>query len=170
TRLQTATLSPSSIGLSFCVEGAASELLVTAHWGYYRRERSETLKSAKGSPKTVWKRQHMGGEPKIFALKVGALQPWSPEPEEQPDVVVRGVVRRTDDFWTVTLFLVNEQREPERRRDEAWVFQPELTVEAPDGSPIFQPRPTVQRRWQSDEEQTMAMLYRHHVSFAIGHN
>src|SRR6266699_5998133 len=111
----------------------------------------------------------MGGEPYIFPLRAGPLPPWSPEPEEQPDVVVRGVIRRSENFWTVTLFLVNEQREPEKRRDEAWVFQPELIVEAPDGAPIFQQRPTVKGKRQSDEERMMAMLYRRHVGFAIGH-
>src|SRR6266699_90962 len=111
----------------------------------------------------------MGGEPYIFPLKAGPLPSWSPEPEEQPDVVVRGVIRRSEDVWTVTLFLVNEQREPEKRRDEAWVFQPELVVEAPGGAAIFQQRPRVSRNRQSTEEQLMAMLYRRHVGFAIGH-
>ncbi len=167
--LQTASLCPSSIGLSFCVDGAATSLFVTAAWGFYRREYSETIKTPKGSPKMVWKRLQMGGETKLFSLKQGLLSPWSPEPEEQPNVVVRGLVRWTDDFWTVTLFLVNEQREPERRRDEAWIFQPELIVEAPDGAPIFQQRPSIQRKRPTDEEQMMAMLYRRHVGFAIGH-
>ncbi|TMC86814.1 MAG: helicase, partial [Chloroflexi bacterium] len=105
----------------------------------------------------------------IFPLKEGPVPPWSPEAEEQPDVVVRGLIRRSEDSWTVTLFLVNEQREPEKRRDEAWVFQPELSVSAPDGAPIFQHRSAISRRWRSDEELAMTMLYRRHVSFAIGH-
>jgi hypothetical protein len=169
TALQMATFYPSSIGLSFCVEGQATSLSVKAAWGYYKREHSETLKTPKGSPKLVWKRQQMGGNAKLLALKEGAIATWSPELEEQPDVVVRGLVRRQDDSWTVTLFLVNEQREPEKRRDEAWVFQPELTVEAPDGTPIFQQRTPARRRPRSDEEQAMTMLYRRAVSFAIGH-
>ncbi len=167
--LQVATLCPSSIGMSFCADSSTTHLKVTARWGYYKRERSETLKTQKGAPKTVWKRWPMGGEPYIFPLRAGPLPPWSPEPEEQPDVVVRGVIRRSEDVWTVTLFLVNEQREPEKRRDEAWVFQPELVVEAPGGAAIFQQRPRVSRNRQSTEEQLMAMLYRRHVGFAIGH-
>src|SRR6266567_2399353 len=167
--LQVATLCPSSIGMSFCVDDTATHLNVNARWGYYRREHSETLKTPKGAPKTVWKRQQMGGEPRIFSLKEGPLPSWSPEPEEQPDVVVRGVIRRSEGSWTVTLFLVNEQREPEKRRDEAWVFQPELVVAAPGGAAIFQQRPRVSRNRQSTEEQAMAMLYRRHVGFAIGH-
>ncbi len=169
TALQVASLCPSSIGLSFCVDGTATSLRVKASWGYYRRERSETIKTRKGSPKLIWKRQPMGGEPHVFPLKEGPLVPWSPEPVEQPDVVVRGLVRRSEGSWTVSLFLVNEQREPENRRDEVWVFQPELVVESPDGAAIFQRRPTITRNTLSDEEQAMAMLYRRHVGFAIGH-
>ena len=80
------------------------------------------------------------GRGEQFSLKEGPIPSWSPEAEEQPDVVVRGLIRRLDGSWTVTLFLVNEQHEPEKHRDEAWVFQPELLVAAPDGAPIFQRR------------------------------
>src|SRR5205085_3659416 len=134
------SLYPSSIGMSFTVDGTATSLSVEASWGAYKREHSETIKTPKGAPKMVWKRQQVGERSKIFPLKEGPVPPWSPEAEEQPDVIVRGLIRRSEDSWTVTLFLVNEQREPEKRRDEAWVFQPELSVAAPDGAPIFQHR------------------------------
>src|SRR5205823_4348976 len=165
---QITSLFPSSIGMSFCVDDTVTSLSVKASWGYYRREHSDNLKPPKGAPKTVWKRRPMGGTSHVFSLKEGPLIPWSPEAEELPDVVVKGIVRRTEGSWTVTLFLVNEQREPEKRRDEAWVFQPELLVEAPDGTSIFQRRPVGSRfigdprearNRQPDEEQTMTMLY-----------
>ena len=41
----------------------------------------------------------------------------------------------------VSVFLVNAQQEPEKRRGEAWLFQPELVIEATDGSAVFQRRP-----------------------------
>ncbi len=168
--LQVTSLCPSAIGLSFCVDGGTPRLRISASWGVYRRQHSEMLQTAHGAPKTVWKRQPMGGNWHELALRVGPIAAWSPAGSEQPDVVVRGVVRRTDDTWTVTLFLVNEQQEPEKRRDEAWVFQPELIVESEDGTATFLQRPTAQQHWLSDEEQAMAMLYRQQVSFAIGHN
>src|SRR6266566_4477651 len=167
--LQIASLCPSSVGFSFCVDDAATSLSVTAAWGYYRREHSATIKTPKGAPKMVWKRQQMGEKTQLFPLKEGLIPPWSPEPLEQPDVVVRGLMRRSESSWTVTLFLVNEQHEPERNRDQAWVFQPELVVEAPGGAPVFQRRAAIKRNSQNDEELTMAMLYRRHVGFAIGH-
>jgi hypothetical protein len=166
--LQIASLCPSSIGLSFNVEGTSEKLLVRAGWGYYQRVKSETVKTAKGNAKTVWKRQQMGGET-VIPLREGPIEAWSPEADEQPDVVVRGLVRRLDGFWGVTLFLVNEQHEPEHNRDQAWVFQPELLVEAPDQAPIFRHRDAHRHSWQTREELAMSMLYRRHVSFAIGH-
>ena len=61
TPLNTLTFRSSSIGMSFCVDGQASELAVTASWGRYRRVYSETLTNAAGAPAMVWKRQPMGG-------------------------------------------------------------------------------------------------------------
>lgn len=167
--IQMTSLCPSSMGMSFSVDGAATHLLIIASWGRYVRVTSETIKTSKGNAKLVWKRQQMGGKPKRLSLKEGPVSMWRPEPEEQPEVIVRGQVRRSEGSWTVTLFLVNGQREPEKNRDQAWIFQPELSVMAPDEAPIFQRRPTVRRMNQTDEEQTMAMLYRHKVGFAIGH-
>ncbi|MGZ3628510.1 MAG: DISARM system helicase DrmA, partial [Ktedonobacteraceae bacterium] len=167
--MQIATLFPSSLGFSFCVDDAATSLSVTAAWGCYRREHSATLKTPKGTPRMVWKRRQMGEETRLFPLKAGPIPSWSPEPFEQPDVVVRGLMRWLDGSWTVTLFLVNEQHEPEKNRDQAWIFQPELIVEAPDGAPIFQRRDALKRNNHTDEEVAMAMLYRRHVGFAIGH-
>ncbi len=166
---QTASLSPSSIGMSFCVDRDATELLVTARWGHYLRELSADKTTARGAPKTVWRRRQRGGEPKRFPLKEGHLELWQPEIEEQPEVHVKGLVRRAADGWIVTLFLVNGQKEPKRLRDEAWLFQPELIVEAPDAAPIFQRRPTGRHEHLTNEERAMAMLYRRHVGFATGH-
>src|SRR5436190_3154119 len=48
------TMFPSSFGMTFCVDLAAKELQVTARWGYYSRQRSETLKTPTGEQKLVW--------------------------------------------------------------------------------------------------------------------
>ena len=47
------SLSPSSIGLSCTVAGDTRGLHVTARWGRYKREKSETLVTDKGNPLTV---------------------------------------------------------------------------------------------------------------------
>ncbi len=162
-------LVPSSLGLSFCASADASELRVTASWGQYVKERSETLLTSKGNPKMVWRRKARGGQAELISLREGPLRAWQPEPEEQPDVFVKGIVRRGSEGWTVTLFLVNGQEEPKRNKDTAWLFQPELIVETPDGAALFQRRPPGRQTPLTDEERPMAMLYRRHVGFATGH-
>jgi hypothetical protein len=172
--LQASTMFPSSLGLSFSVSGEAETFRVTARWGRYRRTSSETLEGRDGRPLRVWKREPVEGISEPVPLAEGDLAHWVVS-DDQPEVVVRSVVRRHSDDWIVTLFLVNGQSEPERNRDEAWIFQPELVVESPNGAAIF--RQSLQLRDRSrmnpaiyDEERTMSMVYRHHVGFAGGHN
>ena len=166
---QVVGLSPASLGLSFSVAREATGILVTARWGHYLRRHSEILTNTKGQPVTIWRRHQRGCGPHFIELREGPIDTWRPEPDEQPEVHVKGLVRCADDRWSVTLFLVNGQKEPKRLRDQAWLFQPELIVESPDGSPIFRQRYASEQERYTPEERAMAMLYRRHVSFAIGH-
>ena len=89
--------------------------------------------------------------------------------------MVRGLIRKNAGDWIVTLFLLNNQKEQDRLNDEQWLFQPELSVEAPDGSAVFVRRQHFHDPAKADsatiaEERSMAMLYRHQVEFAVGHN
>ncbi len=171
--LPTDTLYPSSIGLTCTVHGEATQLLVTARWGRYAREKSKTATTAQGNPTTVWKRYPMGNVGKVIALAEGDIAAIAVDPN-QPEVYVQGLVRKLEGDWIVSLFLVNGQRETERLKDEAWVYQPELEVRSPDGSAVFR-----RRNWLRDgarldpvqhaEQQALEMLYRHQVEFAVGH-
>ncbi len=163
---------PSSFGMTFCVGLEAKALQITARWGHYHRDRSETLTAKSGDKKLVWKRAQREAVSEAIPLKAGRLN-WTPD-GEFPEVQVQGLVRKRDDFWSVTLFLVNGQQEPKKLRDSAWVFQPELIVESPGKEAIFHSRPQQKDPGKSDpvtfaEEQEMAMLYRHHVEFGVGH-
>jgi Helicase conserved C-terminal domain len=171
---QDKALIPSSLGMTFSVDLQATELQVVASWGQYDRQPSAYRASEKtGHPTHVWKRCPRGSHPHRFLLTEGPLPLIAIDPE-CPDVMVQGLIRRRDDHWSVTLFLVNEQQEPERLRDTAWVFQPELLVEAPDGSPIFfKKHPQIDLSGTDPmvtaENDLLAMLYRNHVEFAVGH-
>jgi hypothetical protein len=166
---QKASLSPSSMGMSFCVDADASSLVVTVRWGHYQKVVSQVITNPSGTPKRVWKRAQRGGQPHLISLKEGQIASWQPEIEEQPDVFVKGIVRKSGLGWTVSLFLVNGQHEPKRNRDTAWLFQPELVVEASDGAPIFRRRTPEQKMSTYNEDKAMAMLYRRYVGFATGH-
>ena len=167
------SMMPSSIGLSFCVRSGIKAIAIQAGWGQYNREKSESLQTAKGGAKTVWRRYPIAGSTAV-ALKVGPIAPWQITPDYS--VFVKGQVRQQGDDWIVTLFLINEQREPEKSPDLAWLFQPTLSVKSADAS---QPDIFIQKTFQRvsskldhailAEEQRMAMLYRNEVEFAVGH-
>jgi hypothetical protein len=167
------TMFPSSFGLTFCIDAEAKEFQISARWGHYARVHSETLKTGAGNKRLVWKRSQRGGTSEPISLKTGRMKRWVPDGEFH-EVHVQGVIRRRDSFWSVTLFLVNGQDEPKKLRDTAWLFQPELIVQAPDSKPIFYRHATQRAPGKSDavmyaEEQELAMLYRNHVEFGHGH-
>lgn len=166
------TMFPSSFGMTFCIDAEATEFQIIARWGHYARTHSETLTTEAGNKKLVWKRSRREGVSEPIPLKTGKIR-WVPDGEFH-EVEVQGVIRRRDHFWSVTLFLVNGQDEPKKLRDTAWLFQPELIVQSPGGKPIFHPHSTHREPGKSDpvvyaEERELAMLYRNHVQFGVGH-
>jgi hypothetical protein len=165
------TIFPSSFGVTFCLDGEASTISVTARWGRYRRERS-LVETQEGEPPLVWRRYPAGGNPITIAITEGMLA-TVPVDLEQPEVVVRGLARRHEGDWLVTLFIVNGQPTPKQRKDEAWLFQVELEVAAPEGNPVFLRRPSGAGGTLSgpdaEETRTLEMLYRDEVEFATGH-
>ncbi len=168
----TDTMFPSSFGLSLCVDGDTKTLRVRAHWGRYKRMPSTLHMKPDGAPKLVWKRIPTGGTVDVV-LTEGAIGPFVVT-QDKPSVVVRGAVRRVDSALIVSLFLVNEQTAPEKSRDEAWLFQPELSVEDPAGRAILRKRPYRADSSKidvlaGDEAAAMSMLYRDLVEFAVGH-
>lgn len=173
---QADSLIPSSFGMTFSVDFSAKAIKVIARWGHYLREESGTLTNDQGNPRRIWNRYPIEGTSLDIPLTDGNIAPWVVD-ERYPEVVVRGIIRKpknniTD--WIVTLFLVNGQTEAKQLKDEQWLFQPELIVEAPDKSPIFVRRSFKHDRDRLDpvaffEEQTMAMLYRYKKEFAVGH-
>jgi hypothetical protein len=170
---QDKALIPSSFGMTFCLDPDATELQISVAWGQYDKTASEYLFSEKtGSPRRVWKRHPRGGTHRLKLVQ-GPITPV-PIDNDAPDVVVQGLVRKRKDHWCVTLFLVNDQQEPGQLRDTAWVFQPELIAEGVDGAAVIHRRHTVLELSGTDpavkaENDLLAMLYRRHIEFAVGH-
>jgi hypothetical protein len=166
------TMRPSSLGLSFCVGEEVTKVQVTARWGRYERRPSTVATKEDGSPELCWKRTPVEGT-RPLELVDGKLGPVAPT-EHAPHVVLRGICRTLKGQRVVSLFLVNEQTEPKRNRDEATLFQPELVVEGLEGAEVFRKRALVRDGSGADpltreEAEAMDMLYRHHVEFAVGH-
>jgi len=163
---------PSSFGLTFCVDKSAKALKVEVRWGQYKREKKEDqIDERTGRPKRVWKRYQRSG---IITVKLdkATVKPTSVH-DDFPNVYVRGQVRKRGHGIIVTLFLVNGQEEG-LPKDESHLFQPELIVTDPDGGAVFCKRMTRKTSAKADpgtklEDDTMAMLYRRHAEFAVGH-
>ncbi len=166
-------LLPSAFGMTFVLDAACDRLVIAAAWGAYERGPSEVLETETGQPKRVWRRRPAGGRAMTVDLpadgEIGPLQPGA----DDPDVRVRGRARTHGGRRVVTLFLVNGQAEPDRNGDSAWLFQAELSVRAPDRSPVFASRSVIQPSAIPEVDRvelaSLDMLYRHESELAVGH-
>ena len=176
------SLVPSSLGMTFCVAAAVSNITIEAHWGRYERvpnDEHDITKKRKNrdtgeeeeTPARVWRRVPCGGSINL-SLKDGPLNPIVPDSENE-FVRVQGTVRtNAAGERLVTLFLVNGQEEPETNKDMAWVFQPELLVHGNDaelGETIFRRRPTGNTSVDDPELDRLALIYRNRLEFSVGH-
>ncbi len=168
------SLVPSSLGMTFCVDGDADRIEIEARWGRYERvpnDEHELLKS-NGQKAKVWQRIPCGGKI-VLTLTEGVIPHQAPD-SEFPEVRVQGSIRakNANGDRLVTLFLVNAQEEPPTNLDTAWVFQPELIVRSEkDASKraIFRRRPVLDADGMDPEREALEMIYRNRVEFAVGH-
>lgn len=166
-------LVPSSIGLTFAVDGGVDAILVKASWGHYRRAKSETLVTESGNARTVWKRVPAGGTSRL-SLEESSGVLLVPD-DRFPRVRVEAAIRRGEGGdWVITLFLVNGQSEPDKNVEEAWVFQPELHVSGEEDAAVFRRRPGLGllsevSSLDADDHRLLAMQYRRYLEFGIGH-
>jgi hypothetical protein len=179
-RTRSDTLLPSSFGMTFVVAEGIRELEVEARWGKYDRIDSETITKQDGSPEKAWQREPRGGTITI-PLETGPISARPVDPE-QPEVVVRGIVRdgaKDGGERTVTLFIVNQQEVEKKTqlKDRFWIFQVELFVRGMGGTgsdAIFRRRGRQLAASDEDddlrwEDRELEMLYRHEQEFAVGH-
>ena len=133
------TYFPSSMGLSFVVDGNAQEIVGEAEWGQYLRIKSLTQQDKNAAPANVWKRRPVVAPAVSLPLADGSIAPKPLHPDH-PLVLLQGRIRLTADGWVVTLFMVNQQEERKGRnepKDEVWLFQPKLRVHDSEHQPIF---------------------------------
>ena len=168
------SLIPSSMGLTFCVDGNAKHIQIEARWGSYERLDGEDHDKVKknGQKAKVWQRIPSGGLMSLSLIE-GVIQPQALD-KNKPEILVQGSVRakNANGDRLVTLFLVNTQVEPKANGDTAWIFQPELIIKAdPESSnkAIFRRKPLLDIDGGDPERQSLEMIYRNRVEFAVGH-
>jgi hypothetical protein len=162
------SLLPSSVGMTFGVANNQGAIMLDAHWGRYEKATLE-IDDEEGKGRRVWSRFPMGGSVSL-SLTDGDFEGLVPDPA-QPEVIIRGRVRHNGGDWMVTAFLVNTQEEEGKRRDEAWLLQVQLGACAADGSSAVFRRPSADGDpvAEGSEAAALAMAYRDHVEFAVGH-
>ena len=168
------SLVPSSLGMTFCVDGDVEQIEIEVLWGRYERLENEDHEqiNPKGQKVKVWQRIPCGGI-LVLPLVEGVIQHQAPD-HNRPEVRLQGSVRarNINGDRLVTLFLVNAQEEPPTNRDSAWVLQPELIARAmPDSTnrAIFRRRPVLDPDGSDIEREALEMIYRNRVEFAVGH-
>lgn len=168
------SLVPSSFGMTFCVDGDAARIEVEARWGSYERVPNELheLIRRNGQKAKVWQRIPCGGK-LILPLTEGVIPHQAPD-ANRPAVRIQGSIRakNANGDRLVTLFLINAQEEPDTNRDTAWLFQPELIVRAETEATeraIFRRRPVLNVDGNDPERESLEMIYRNRVEFAVGH-
>lgn len=175
------SLVPSSLGLTFCVDGDTDQIEVEVHWGRYERSDEHEIFRIRKNKATgieeqtkakVWQRIPCGGK-LLLPLTEGVIPHQAPD-KDYPKVRLQGSIRakNVNGDRLVTLFLVNAQEEPDTNRDMAWVFQPELIVRAGEHASqraIFRRRPVLDADGMDPEREALEMIYRNRVEFAVGH-
>lgn len=176
------SLIPSSMGFTFCVTGETTSVAIDVRWGRYERfydhekykifKDPDTGEEKQGQKVKIWQRIPCGNLINVD-LQTGVIKPVSVD-KENPSIVIQGTVREPNENGDrlVTIFMVNTESEPETNKDTAWVFQPEVKVSAVDGSEdtaIFRRRPVIEADGKDPERESLEMIYRKQVEFAVGH-
>ena len=167
---------PSSLGVSVLVPPGTGQLQAHVGWGDYHpvptsdEERERTGRRWTGR----WTRAPREAE-RLVDLEEGdrpARVPLDDTGGLVLVVAVRPVARAAQvpaGTRAVSVFLVNERPPaPDYVRDQAYVFQPELTLRSL--APFF-PRPDPRGETSDDwDEQVADLQYRDAVEYAVGHN
>lgn len=160
---------PSSVGITFCLDESVDTIELEVRWGRYERIASEVNLKEDGTPKRVWRRIPSGGVVSLPLVK-GLIGPTAPD-SNCPQVVVQGTVRKPlgSGERLISIFLVNNQPEVDTKQDERWLFQPELIVRDSNGRSVFRRRPHLTSDGRDLERESLEMIYRDEVEFAVGH-
>lgn len=190
------SLATSALGFTAYVDGACTQLDIHATWGRYVEDspaqpesasdpeppsgaesRSDaepasnlSTSSSPASSRRVQRRVPVEGAVSI-PLRDGIIASVAVS-SDQPEIVVRGRIRRHEGNWLVSLFLENGNIQPAKTKWHvpSWIFQVQFTADA-GGEAVFLPRPENGSGGDAEdrqEQRRLAMSYRLHPEFAVG--
>lgn len=177
-------MNPASLGLSVVVSPGVDTLRAIASWGHYQDEAiaqdldiessapgdEDVEASDEGAPhkrtRKGHRRQHVEQDPELAISTDGQLDLGT-------SIFLEWVVRVLDDGRrAVSVFLVNrrEASNPDRPRDDEWIFQPTLRLEGVDRGAVFEPRVLLEGALANDPDLKSAeLVYWNRPEFAVGH-
>jgi len=164
---------PSSMGLSVLVPKQTRRLEVAVRWGDYHMQKGDLPGEQRALPR--W--QRTAREEHVALSVLDDAPPSTVAVPESQGLELLLVVRSVDvpdlvppGTRSLSVFLVNRRRPaPDVRRDEGYVFQPELILEA-DQPFVPRPDPRGQGSRSDGDEQIGDLQYRDAVEYAVGHN
>ena len=176
-------LAPSSIGLSFIVEADCEAVSVHASWGEY--ERVELHDGSEIDPEeaadidpdadpeataTTKHKEYRWVRDPLDVKRQLSLSKRTGREQISPGTSIEWLVENLGGRRVVSVFLVNNRTAPQERRsaDDAWMYQPELSISG-DG-PVFLSRRLPRCTPDTDPDMASAdLIYRRRLEFAVGH-
>jgi hypothetical protein len=158
-----ASLDPSSIGISCVVDDTVEEIEIRASWGTYEKIEKATNE---GGVEQLWQRTDVSRTISIPTKPIDDSESKS----LGDDVSIEWMSQRLDDSLVISTFLLNTRAAPAGKRppDELWLYQPKLALRG-EGSP-FRPRAGVRAEPDPDSDVASAdLIYRERLEFATGH-
>lgn len=178
-------MNPSSIGLSFVVSEGVQGIRAAVTWGQYLEERVEEteLGEKEGEEDAV------NDEGESDDRKQRSRKGHRRHHEEHTTDIALDAEKRSRDLGTgislewvqrllhdgrraISVFLVNRREcsNPDRPRDDEWIFQPTLKVEGQDGAAVFEPRLLLEGTLARDPDLLSAeLVYWNRPEYAVGH-
>jgi hypothetical protein len=162
---------PASMGMSvFLPPGNGDELEAEVSYADY--DRIEVALEKKDSKRPGWKRVPHGPVRVAVPLDKDRLARGIPVPLSR-GLVLEGELRSTSmeglpsNARVLSLFLVNRRDALERDRDLSFVFQVKLSLRC---EPGFLARPNRCGESGDADQQVLALMFRNHLEWAVGHN
>jgi hypothetical protein len=178
-----ASLDPSSIGLSCVVDPGVGQIQVTASWGEYtkveRAEETDAEESASidrdADPDATVKRPQKQYEWRRIPFETSVSLATQPTERSETEALAPGVAlewtcRRIGEALVISLFLMNCREAPADKRppDELWLYQPKLELTGAGES--FLPRARLRTSADPDPDVASAdLIYAKKREFSTGH-
>ena len=166
------TFKPSSLGVSFLADLAPDAVLtVTVSGGQYRPKEVTVMDR---SPYTWWLRKPVGFETTFSAAELReSAKPVKHFESEPLNLSVEVFVRPFGDHHLLTVTLINrtEGSTTGKGGNEVCLFQSgiEAAITTPTGAAHILPYPQNIFATPDEEEQSLALLYRKSLTYAVGH-